>query len=579
MSPDACIPSPESEADPALAALQRARDCLAQAQSLRRQQPAPAAALTAEAVALLEPLADARLELAEALSLQGVCLRQLADYAGAASAGRRAVRTFAALADADAQALARSRALSNLGISLCLLGQQDEALQQFELARSLSQAAGDGAGEADALMNTAIVANQMGDDARALRLGQQALPIYEALGDHYHVASLLNNMAYARICWGKRLADQPDSAAQAHAHFAAAEDLLARALPLARQAGDAEFSVICQDTLGAALRAQGQWERARSHLQEQLRQARALPGRRMEAVTLAALGELALRSGDLPAALDALGAADALFAALGLAEQHALTLLHLSEALEAQGQAAEALAAFKRYHAIDREHRSQAAEARLHVLEARLQLERSEAELAQAREREGTLAALNARLVEADHQRGALMAELERHSFEDALTLVANRRAFEQRLALELERARRHRSPLALVLIDVDHFKQINDGHSHGVGDAVLRQVAQLLRAPLRQPDLLARLGGDEFVLLLPDTELAGAIALSEKLCRSVAAHDWQTLAAELRVTLSLGAAPLSPEAPSAEALLQAADAALYRAKAAGRNRASGPAR
>ncbi|HSI56829.1 MAG TPA: tetratricopeptide repeat-containing diguanylate cyclase [Ideonella sp.] len=575
MSPSSALPAPEQELPPAADPLQRAAALVAQAHPLRNREPERAAAMAAEAVALLEPLSGIQAELAAALSLQGMCLRNRGDYAAAARAGRCAVQLFSALAGAPDQAAPHSRALSNLGITLCLLGKQDEALQQFEQARSLSQGIGDAVGEADALMNTAIVANQMGDDARALRLGQQALPIYEALDDHYHLASVLNNMAYAQICWGNKLAALPASAAEAGAHFAAAEALLSRALPLAQQAGDPEFNVICMDTLGAALRAQGQWERARSHLQEQLRCAHALPGRRMEAVTLAVLGELALRCGELPAAIATLWQADALFGALGLAERHAATLLSLSQALEADGQPAEALAVFKRYHATELAHRSQAAEERLHVLEARLQLEHSEAELAQARERERTLAALNARLVEADQQRRVLLAELERHSFEDPLTCVANRRAFDQRLQQELKRAQRHGSPLSLALIDVDFFKQINDRHSHGVGDTVLRKVAQLLRTPLRQTDLLARFGGDEFAMLLPDTEPAGARTLCEKLCQTVAAHDWSALAPGLRVTLSIGTAPLRS---SAEGLMQDADAALYGAKAGGRNQVSGPA-
>ncbi len=127
----------------------------------------------------------------------------------------------------------------------------------------------------------------------------------------------------------------------------------------------------------------------------------------------------------------------------------------------------------------------------------------------------------------------------------------------------------------------MDHFKQINDGHSHGVGDTVLRRVDQALRQALRATDLPARFGGDEFALLLPDTGPAQALALADKLCQQVAAQDWAALAPALRVSLSIGVAVLTreaaspgPHAAAAATLLRRADAALYGAKAAGRNRA-----
>ena len=158
----------------------------------------------------------------------------------------------------------------------------------------------------------------------------------------------------------------------------------------------------------------------------------------------------------------------------------------------------------------------------------------------------------------------------------DALTGLANRRRFDRVLAQEWRRAQRERQPLALVMVDVDHFKRFNDRYGHPAGDVCLRRVAALLGAAARRPaDLAARLGGEEFALLLPGTGLAGAAYLARDLRAAVMAlgipHED---GAEGVVTISAGVAARRPVASDFDtaALVQAADRALYRAKARGRN-------
>jgi diguanylate cyclase (GGDEF)-like protein len=162
----------------------------------------------------------------------------------------------------------------------------------------------------------------------------------------------------------------------------------------------------------------------------------------------------------------------------------------------------------------------------------------------------------------------------------DGLTGVPNRRHFDERVASECGRARRGRSPLSIVLIDVDHFKRFNDHYGHLAGDDGLRRVAASLRSGLKRPgDLLARYGGEEFVCLLPDTPLAGALQVARRLGEGVAAlgieHARADAAAHL--TVSLGVCTRAPESEAGpEVLLRAADAQLYRAKVLGRNQACG---
>ena len=177
----------------------------------------------------------------------------------------------------------------------------------------------------------------------------------------------------------------------------------------------------------------------------------------------------------------------------------------------------------------------------------------------------GLLLALFARL---DH----LHDKLTRLSYTDGLTGLANRRRFMDVLGSELARQRRSGQPLSVVLIDADHFKQINDRWGHLAGDLVLRQLAELMMRSVRAPsDLPARLGGEEFALILPDTRLDEALMVCERLREQVAAHPFEDAGQAFRVTVSMGVVESSRHA--LEALLQQADQALYEAKRQGRNR------
>ncbi|MEJ2538519.1 MAG: GGDEF domain-containing protein [Gemmatimonadota bacterium] len=157
----------------------------------------------------------------------------------------------------------------------------------------------------------------------------------------------------------------------------------------------------------------------------------------------------------------------------------------------------------------------------------------------------------------------------------DALTGLVNRRRFTERLEEEVERAQRYDRPLALVLLDLDHFKKVNDTWGHPTGDRVLEATAEALRRVLREMDLAGRLGGEEFAILLPETDATGAAALGERVRREIRDTVHRSDAgAPFHVTASLGVSWLSPgDDPDGEALLSMADRALYGAKAGGRDR------
>lgn len=170
------------------------------------------------------------------------------------------------------------------------------------------------------------------------------------------------------------------------------------------------------------------------------------------------------------------------------------------------------------------------------------------------------------------HQK-ELEADLHRLATTDPLTGLANRRYFMEVAARELVRARRHGRPLALLVLDLDHFKAVNDGHGHETGDRMLVAVADACGTTLRSIDLLARMGGEEFAVLLPETDRDGAWRAAERLREVVAAVSVTTDDATVTARVSIGGTVLAGADGDIKDLLRRADRALYRAKDAGRDR------
>lgn len=166
---------------------------------------------------------------------------------------------------------------------------------------------------------------------------------------------------------------------------------------------------------------------------------------------------------------------------------------------------------------------------------------------------------------------------------EDGLTGLYVHRYFQIRLREELSRAVRHGRPLALVLCDIDHFKEVNDTHGHQTGDVVLREVSRILRNSLRDVDVAARYGGEEMAIILPETDAAGAKIVAERIRVAIETQTYPAGATQIHVTASFGIGTVSPTAgarpgrdalePMAQELVERTDQALYAAKRAGRNR------
>ncbi|MBL8629725.1 MAG: sensor domain-containing diguanylate cyclase [Rhodospirillaceae bacterium] len=170
-------------------------------------------------------------------------------------------------------------------------------------------------------------------------------------------------------------------------------------------------------------------------------------------------------------------------------------------------------------------------------------------------------------------ERKRLEEDLRAQAGTDPLTGVPNRRSFEAAARREVERARRYAKPFAVIALDIDFFKKVNDTHGHDIGDIVLKDMTKVCLTQLRLTDVLARLGGEEFAALLPETDIIAATKLAERLRVAVASKPIATPKGPIAITVSLGVAQYAPNEGSIESALKRADEALYEAKNTGRDR------
>ncbi|MBZ9711978.1 tetratricopeptide repeat-containing diguanylate cyclase [Deinococcus multiflagellatus] len=519
-----------------------------------------AALLVAEALALFQAVGDTQGEAGAYLSLSTVCrnLGRLIDGLQHALQGLDIARR-------EGLQRLQGACLSNVGLIHTDLGDHQKALEAFLAALPLTRAAGLPGDEAMCLTNLGDVCQQAGEAAQALTHYGAALAIIRRLGHTHHELDVLCGLG------------------QAHVKLGQAEEalsLLRGALDVAQARGDHKCDARLLLGLGDAYQQLGQAEDA-LHV---YRQARTLAAEARaaheESRALRWLGALHLKRRESAQALDALE--EGLALAQGCRAQRDEQEIHalLSETHRQRGAYRAALQHYQRYHQLERELDNLQALHRTQALLLQVDLDQARHAAEAQRQINARLTELNQELAAANAQKAELLARLQaqaehlvRLSQEDALTGLSNRRHFNECLEAEVQRALRYGRPLSVVLLDIDHFKAVNDTYSHQVGDLVLRELAGLLRASCRQMDTVARFGGEEFVLLLPETAGPAAQTMCERLRQTVQNHDWSGLHPGLRLTVSLGVASYCTL--GAAQLLALADAELYRAKGAGRNRVS----
>ena len=537
--------------------------------ALRERDPLRALAVAQKAQEAARALDD-RAALGRCLALQAVCRLHLGQYEHALSR---------ALAAQNQSEEAQDRAAlpgvhSVLGSVYFWLGDHAIALEHHYRSLRLSEETGDKGDEAMALRAIGAVYARTGDSDKAVDYFLRAMKLFGPIGDQTGEAGCLADLG--------EIYDGMGAEDKARDYFEKAGELQAacgdrRALGhTCRLLGNLALR------LGDPLVAQEAFARA-------LALAREFADGRGEILARLAFSRMQSAGARHWEAIETLGEALAQATASGSKALLSETQLALSEALEASGDAGSALRHHRKYHRLKLELDSENAVQRTRALQVRLEVEKTARDNidfhrknAQLEEASRKLQNLIQTLNSVNEQKTVLLqqlrdqkAVLDKLAREDPLTGVYNRRHLGPYLEQEFARARRFARPLSVAMVDLDHFKAINDHYSHLIGDEVLKLVALIFQRSLRQIDLVARYGGEEFVLVLPETPVESAVALCEKIRAAVEGHPWHDINPSLQVTLSIGVAG-DMTVPNHEKLLGLADAHLYEAKLAGRNRVFG---
>jgi len=464
----------------------------------------------------------------------------------------------------------------NLSLAYALLSLGREALEQALSALNLARRLQDPAREGWAMARLGNAYAALDNPAQARETTQLAREIALQHGLHELDFACLNNQAYFTLNECEELLIDGE-AEQGVVVQAMAQLLAEQAVACAQAQGNPYRIALALSNLVEALLQGQDWGRAFpliEHL-DQTAQEHEFAGlsistRLHRAVLARGQGQHA----------EAIAAAEGLLQLRGDAmlprlQRRALRLLY--ECHKAAGAHAAALADLEALMRAERLATRTVQLAQTEVLLIRQEVDQAMARAEHARadadrERERALA------LEREHE--ALREQLarsDRAAREDVLTRLANRRHAEQALPLMWDQTPAPDTPFAVAMLDIDHFKRVNDQFGHAVGDSVLRELAQLLRQRLRSADLLARWGGEEFLIGLVGPPARDAEAVLERLRSAVMDHGWERVHPGLRLTVSIGLAlrGIGNGAPAEEPreLVQAADIALYQAKHAGRNR------
>lgn len=466
--------------------------------------------------------------LAGALTLLATALHRTDEYADSLETGLRALKLWRALSDT----VGESEVRSTLSRVLILVGDMDQALLEGLAALELAELTGDLDALRMALTAVGIVYLSLRKHDAALQYierGAETARLGGAVEAHGNLIDTIGCVYLSMAYESRENGDEP--AVTAHATRAVEE--CRRGAEIARAAGHRYYEGTATGNLAEALAVAGRPEEALA-VMESFRVDPAADVLSMVTQFLDCHGCICVALGRHEQAIGLFTEALRLSAGNNTAMWYCE---HLADACEQVGDLRSALNYHRRFHALFKQVASENAQRSADVAAIRL-------ETAQARSEIETL---------------------RRQSLEDPLTGLANRRFLDHLLVAA-------QPGLTVAMIDVDHFKSVNDRFSHQVGDEVLRRLGHLLRTACRDADTAARYGGEEFALLIHD----GMADLAERVRARVEAYDWHRISPGLRITVSIGVAA-GDETTSPENLVALADSRLYEAKRAGRNRVVGP--
>jgi diguanylate cyclase (GGDEF)-like protein len=503
---------------------------------------AAAARLLAEATACSDDSARAG-----CFVLIGECCLHLGQIDEALDHAQAGLRIFNQLGECAQEAKARSLH----AWILLTMGDSEPALEEALAALDLAMTTGDAGAQAFALDVTGMVYWLIQQPKKALAFFEDAIKLAQRTGDDVQLGRFLVNLGGAQAQIGVQAQDSGDLAEFEH-WTRLGIDTTAQGLAISKNIGDAWSVRIALCNVAEQYCRLSDYQAALLSLEEH----DAIPGtldRRAavhyqftHGIVLAGLGRFDEAIARFKESLSAEQDGDI--------EQAVTSMLHLSKAYESAGRFAEALAAYKKYHILQMKMAEEAVQRRARYAALRIENEKLRALAAAEQHRARNLESAN--------------LDLARAVLEDDLTKLSNRRHLELALFEILVSGERY----AIALLDVDHFKQINDTFSHATGDAVLRQIGTLIRQCCREHDLPVRYGGEEFAILMRGADQADARKICDRVKTMIESHDWRSLMPKGGVTVSIGAASWI-EASSPNNALALADTRLYRAKAEGRNR------
>lgn len=540
---------------------------LAEAESARRKGAIDdAIAIAGEALASAEQSSQA-----EWVALAQLDLGNLHRYVPNALESFRLLQAAEAYLRATGHPLL-AKALARQGMTLGDMGDHTGALDLYREALAGIEAhmdANAGDGDTTDTSNNVLAATcfgaigvactQLDDFPQAETAYQRAIKLYADAGNHESICFVLNNLAILRIRALERLDAGTAATAAANIAARAANDAFQFIDDGMKRNREHVNSIMVRAALhnsrGNLLSALNRLEESLVEIDHSLAAYREMHLPRGIADALSNLGETHARLGNLDLAITHFNEAGEIVGTHQLKDHERKLQQLFADIFERRGEHAKALLHFKRFHQLETENQRNDTQKKLQQLAVRAEIDKALTEARQQRERSVDLAASN--------------VALDRIAHEDALTGVANRRrldawAGDQPIALP--------TGLAVALLDIDHFKMINDDFSHATGDAVLRELGKLLRTQARAEDLIARYGGEEFVIVLHGVTAAQLAVRMERLRALVELHDWSRTGEGLAVTTSIGVAAADGRS-GFKVLLEQADVALYAAKKAGRNR------
>ncbi len=458
------------------------------------------------------------------------------------------------------------------GVAATWLGAAQAQMGRYqEASRTLARAVADfdHAGvpdEAARAMNAlAVCYEELGDFERAYTLYAHALHRAEADAHADMQGRILAN-------WGDALVQ--------HGRVEEGMGRIRSAIAILKDIGAHWHYAWCELALAKAHALRGNDDEAGQLMHTALKSVRKSDAPRIEAEILAGIGEYAARHGEDAFAIENLNAALAIAERLGIEREVFKTHKLLADTHRQFGRFEQALSHFESFHNVRAKVFDEVARSRVAEIESTFELEKTkrDRELFQLRNVELASALAEVRRLNAElAEKARVLEDMSNH---DALTGLANRRYLFGRLHAEAQRFERYGTRYCVAIYDVDHFKAVNDTHDHAVGDEVLRTVAKLVDAQVRDSDVHARYGGEEFALILPSASREEALRVMDKLRACVQDHDWEPQVPGLRITISAGVAEAAAaddgQDATGERLLAQADAQLYEAKRQGRNRVCG---